>query len=109
MADDEDMMANYLILSLQTDRIIPKLETLTNEDLTALEKRLEAALVDNSLTRLELFRKVAVKCEEFIIFVREKSFGEDPKSWPLKCGDIFYKTPIFTPFGTCFTSKEAIR
>ena len=97
-----------MILSLQTDEIIPR-PMKEEVEMIKMEARLVDAMKKFNLTRLEMFRKVAVKCEEFIHFVREKSFGPDHYSWPLPCGDIFYNVPIFTPFGTCFTTNRTIR
>ena len=101
-------MANYLILSLQTDKVIPEPEK-EEAEMINMEERLVNAIEKFNLTRLEMFKRIAVKCEEFIHFVREKSFGPDVYSLPLPCRDIFYKVPIFTPFGTCFTTNRTIR
>ena len=106
--DEQDEMANYLILSLQTDQVIPRLD-IEETKMEEMENRLLRSMEKFNLTRLEMYRKIAVKCEEFIGFVREKSFGPNIQSWPLPCGDVFFKVPILTPFGTCFTTKKTIR
>ena len=74
-----------------------------------MEKKLIHSMEKFHLTRLELFRKVAVKCENFIVFFRESSFGPDTSKWPKICGDLFYPIPIFSPFGTCFTTVFNLR
>ena len=99
LSDDNDDMANYLILSLQTDEVIPG-PMKEDTEMINMEERLLNAMEKFNLTRLEMFKRIAVKCEEFIHFVREKSFGPEFYSWPLPCGDIFYNVPIFAPFGT---------
>ena len=103
-------MANYMVLSLQTDEIIPTPKNLMDKDLVEkLEKKLTDRMEKFGLTRLELYREIAVKCEDFIAFVREKSFGSDPATWPKVCGEVFHTLPILTPFGTCFTSTIDLR
>ena len=103
-------MANYLLLSLQTDEIVPTPKNLMNETLVEeIEKKLLNSMEKFGLTRLELFRKVAVKCENFIVFFRESSFGSDTTKWPKICGDLFYPIPLFSPFGTCFTTVSNLR
>ena len=84
-------MANYLVLSLQTDEII---QTPTN--------LMDKVLVDEMKQRLN-------KCENFIVFVREISFGSDLENWPTVYGEIFQTLPILTPFGTCFTTRISVR
>ena len=103
-------MANYMVLSLQTDEIIPTPTNLMDKVLVdEMEQRLNKSMEKFGLTRLELFRNIAVKCENFIVFVREISFGSDPENWPKVCGEIFQTLPILTPFGTCFTSMVSVR
>ena len=110
LSDEKDDMPNYLVLSLQTNKIIPTPKKVTDEGLLArMEEKLLGVMDKFGLTRLELFRKIVVKCEDFIAFVRENSFGSDPANWPKICGDIFYNIPTFTPFGTCFTTKITVR
>ena len=59
-----------------------------------------------NVSYLQLLRNVSISCDEFILFMREKSenFTEDSESWPKTCGEIFSTFPILTPFGTCFTT-----
>ena len=103
-------MANYLLLYLQTDEIVPTPKNLMNETLVEeMEKKLLNSMETFGLTQLELFRKVAVKCENFIVFFRESSFGSDTTKWPKICGDLFYPIPMFSPFGTCFTTVSNLR
>ena len=103
-------MANYLILSLQTDEIIPVPANVQNSSLLdEMEEKLLKSLKKFDLSRLELLRNVAVKCEQFIIFMREQSFGSDQRNWPTVCGDVFDTIPILSPFGTCFTSKIDVK
>ena len=105
MSDENDDMANYLILSIQTDQLIPQ----PAKDESKIKKMEERLLKKRfNMSRLEMFRSIAVHCEDFIIFLRDKSFGTDTFKWPITCGDIFY-IPIFTPFGTCFTTNKTIR
>ena len=101
-------MANFLILSLQTDQLIPAPKE-TGKDMQKMEERIHETLNPFHMTRLEMFQNIAVQSEDFIGFYREKSFGPDYYSWPKICGEIFYNIPIFTPFGTCFTTKMTIR
>ena len=93
-----------MILSLQNDQMLPGLMK-TQEDYDAMENRVESAMVKHNLTYLELLRKVAISCDEFVLFVREKKYPADIREWPQKCGEIFLPQPIFTPFGTCFKSN----
>ena len=103
-------MANYLILSLQTDEIIPVPANVQNSSLLdEMEEKLLKSLKKFGLSRLELLRNVAVKCDQFIIFMREQSFGSVQRNWPTVCGDVFDTIPILSPFGTCFTSKIDVK
>ena len=67
-----------------------------------MERRLATAQRKHNLSYLELLRNVSIRCEEFVIFARDKSFGPDLSSWPQACGQILSGLPILTPFGTCF-------
>ena len=71
-----------------------------------MEGRIKAVMESKNVSYLQLLRDVAISCDEFILFIRQKSadFTEDPESWPRSCGHIFSNFPILTPFGTCFTS-----
>ena len=110
LSDDQDDMANYLVLSLQTDEVAPTPMKMMDETLVEkMEKRILDIMMKFGLSRLELFRKIAVKCKNFIVFIRESSFGSDPSKWPASCGEIFNTVPIFTPFGTCFTSMTSLK
>lgn len=77
----------------------------TQADYDAMETRVEEAMETHNMTYLQLLRKVAISCEEFVLFVREKSYPEEITEWPDKCGDIFLTQPIFTPFGVCFKTN----
>ena len=86
--DAEDSVANYLILSLQNDRMSPALQVRTvhsnnscltflvsqktEADYQAMEARVSASLAAHNLTYLQLLRRLAITCDEFILFVREK-------------------------------------
>ena len=71
-----------------------------------MEGRIKSVMDSKNITYLQLLRNVSIDCEDFILFIRQKSdnFTEDSQSWPKSCGDIFSTFPILTPFGTCFTS-----
>ena len=108
LSDDTDDIANFLIFSLQTDQIIPS--PIKNEsEMAILEKRIQSSMTKFEMSRIELLRNISVDCREFLVFMRIKSFGENIATWPELCGDIFYDIPIFTPFGTCFTTKMELR
>ena len=110
LSDENDDMANYLVLSLQTDEVAPTPSKMMDGPLVEkMEKRLLDSMMKFGLSRLELLRKIAVKCKNFIVFIRESSFGSDPSKWPTYCGEIFHTVPIFTPFGTCFTSMTSLK
>ena len=108
--DENDDMANYLILSLQTEEIVPQFSTNNNfsvkngDDYTNMEARINETMKIHNVTYLELLRDVAISCDQFIYFIREKSFGPDWDTWPTICGKIFSNVPILTPFGTCYTT-----
>ena len=70
-----------------------------------MEETINSAMKKHDLTNLELIRKVAISCDDFILFVREKVYPDDMNQWPRKCGDVFMETPILTSFGTCFMSN----
>ena len=78
-----------------------------NTDFQEMERRIKESMIRNKLTYLQLLRNVAIDCDEFILFLRQKSddFGEDRSLWPKTCGDIFSNIPVLTPFGTCFTTS----
>ena len=104
--DEEDDLANYLILSLQVDQIVPKTPASKNQtDFDIMDERIETAMSTHNVSYLELLRDLAVDCDQFVLFLREKSFGPNWEEWPSFCGDVFSPIPIFTPFGTCFTTQ----
>ena len=70
-----------------------------------MEQRISAAKAKHNISYLELLREVAVRCDEFVIFLRQKSYGPDPATWPRPCYHILSPLPILSPFGTCFTSQ----
>ena len=70
-----------------------------------MEARIDAALVKHNMTYLEMLRKVAITCDEFILFVREKKYDPEFATWPKKCGEVFSEIPILTGFGTCFITN----
>ena len=110
-----------MILSLQIDQISPQINVFfpqkndiciiiftfqkTEADFEAMEQRISEAKLKHNISYLELLREVAVRCEEFVIFVREKRFGPDPTTWPQPCPHLLSPLPILSPFGTCFTSQ----
>ena len=44
----------------------------TEADYQAMEARVSASLAAHNLTYLQLLRRLAITCDEFILFVREK-------------------------------------
>ena len=119
--DAEDNVANYLILSLQSEQIKPKLKVINRmsalsnkihafmiiiawqrkcpgenknclqtqknaSDYAEMDARITQSLAQHNLTYLELLRKLAVDCDQFILFVRDKSFESDMTEWPDKYG-----------------------
>ena len=73
-----------------------------------MEERIKAAMEWKNVTYLELLRDVAISCNDFVLFLREKSdssYGSDLREWPAPCGDIFSPLPLMTQFGTCFTTN----
>ena len=42
-----------------------------------MEKRIDSALEKHNMTYLEMLRKIAITCDEFILFVREKRYSPD--------------------------------
>ena len=40
--------------------------------------------------------------------MRVKQLGPRQEDWPDICPDLFYSTPILTPFGTCFTTNTSL-
>ena len=76
-------------------------------DFSMMEERITAAMKWKNVTYLQLLRDVAISCEDFVLFLRQKSdlYGADISRWPVPCGDIFSTVPVLTSFGTCFTSN----
>ena len=70
-----------------------------------MENRIDEAMSKHNISYLQLLRNVAVTCDEFILFVREKKYNPDFSTWPKKCGEVFLEQPILTSFGTCFISN----
>ena len=95
---------------MQTEQIIPQFSAKNNfsvkngDDYTAMEERINEAIKIHNVSYLEFLRDVAVSCDQFIFFVREKSFGPDWDTWPQICGKIFSNVPILSPAGTCYTT-----
>ena len=94
-----------------------------NADFEKVDEKIAQSMAKYNVTYLELLRNLAVDCDQFILFVRDKSFGSQSESWPdrsshlmcgeslkyfipmrPRCGTLFSTLPILTPFGTCFTS-----
>ena len=59
-----------MILSLQEMSPIVGTFNKSQQDMRDMEMELEMAMARNNLSRLDLYRAVAVPCEEFIIFAR---------------------------------------
>ena len=55
-------------------------------DYEEMDTRITQSLAQHNLTYLELLRKLAVDCDEFILFIRDKSFESDMTEWPEKYG-----------------------
>ena len=53
-------------------------------DYAEMDARITQSLAQHNLTYLELLRKLAVDCDQFILFVRDKSFESDMTQWPEK-------------------------
>ena len=53
-------------------------------DFGEMEARIALALATHNLTYLELLRGLAVDCDQFILFVRDKSFESNMTRWPAK-------------------------
>ena len=47
-----------------------------------MDDKIALSMEKYNLTYLELLRNLAVDCDQFILFVRDKSFGADYDSWP---------------------------
>ena len=58
-------------------------------DFALMDARVAGAMAAHNLTYLQLLRALAVDCDQFVLFVRDKSFGPELASWPAKCGTIF--------------------
>ena len=72
-----------------------------------MEERIKSAMEWKNVTYLQLLRDVAISCEDFVLFLRQKSdlYGSNISRWPVPCGDIFSTVPVLTSFGTCFTTN----
>ena len=62
-------------------------------DFSLMEARVAGAMAAHNLTYLQLLRALAVDCDQFVLFVRDKSFGPELAAWPAKCGTIFSTVP----------------
>ena len=71
-----------------------------------METKIDATLKEHNISYLELLRELAIDCDQFLLFAREKNWGNDLSQWPAICGTVFSSVPILTPFGTCFTSNS---
>ena len=72
-----------------------------------MEDKIKAAMDWKNVTYLQLLRDVAISCDNFVLFLRQKSdsYGSNVTQWPKPCGDIFSPVPVLTSFGTCFTTN----
>ena len=70
-----------------------------------MEARISKSMEKFGMSYLELLRAVAVTCDEFVLFVRQKTYSPNITEWPRKCGDIFYDFPLLGSFGTCFLTN----
>ena len=57
-------------------------------------------------TFLDLLRAVAIDCDDFVMHMNSKVLSRNTQNKNRKCGDLFNQQPIFSPIGTCFTTKE---
>ena len=55
-------------------------------DYAEMDARISEAMARHNLTYLGLLRKLAVDCDQFILFVRDKSFESEMDQWPEKYG-----------------------
>ena len=49
----------------------------TEADYQGMEARVQASLAAHNVTYLQLLRRLAITCDEFILFVREKRYSPD--------------------------------
>ena len=81
-----------------------------------MQLRLHQILKDNNMTIIELYKAMAIKCNEFVFFCEiHRKFYITPAmdtsgAFNNSCcdGNYFNSEPIFTNEGTCFTTTKEI-
>ena len=56
----------------------------TAADFEKMDNKIALSMAKFNITYLDLLRKLAVDCDQFILFVRDKSFGGQYDSWPVR-------------------------
>ena len=93
-----------MILSLQIDKMSPKItKNFKNQKI-----KVDTAInnLGKNKTFLDLLRTVAIDCDDFVMHMNSKVLSRNTQNKNRKCGDLFNQQPIFSPIGTCFTTKE---
>ena len=79
-------------------------------ELKDLELQLSAILSETNLELVELFHKIAVRCEQFVKFceIHRRILMGKPYGSISCCKEIFNQKPFFTTLGTCYTTNVSI-
>lgn len=75
-----------------------------------LKSDLDYILDINKLTLVDLFHKVATKCQDFVRFceIHRRILIPGFNTTGSCCDQVFNKTPFFTTLGTCYTTNAEI-
>lgn len=57
-------------------------------DFEKVDEKIAQSMAKYNVTYLELLRNLAVDCDQFILFVRDKSFGSQSESWPARSSHL---------------------
>merc|ERR1712226_1607791 len=81
---------------------------------TRARNELNRVLLENNWTLIELFRKIAIRCEDLVYFcdIHRKIYFSDKKADNRSrncCDGYFNPEPFFTRSGTCFTTHQDVR
>ena len=116
-------LANYMTFALNpslndfVDFMLSGLTGTSREFETMLEKEaanLDSVLNDRNLTIIELFKAVAMSCEDVIVYCDDHRSVTVSTSLPngqkntTCCTLYFNEDPIFTHSGTCYTTNKPI-
>ena len=103
-------LANYITMALDSSsasiyEIMSEIHSDYCDEMDALAHELSQILEDLNMSLLDLFKALAVRCQDFLVFCQIHS---QIYKGAACCQTVFRAEPIFSAVGTCFTTKAEI-